>query len=1250
MKRIEKFTIAAVLLVACSLSVTAATSRPAKVRRVLSHVVSDEQFVPGTRASIRIVTHGLTGLLSSRPLAGARVMVSLQAGKRKRTLFSGKSDSDGVTRARFDVPDWPEGSYQMVVDTRAQAGSNRVTHAVALKRNGRILLVTDKPIYQPGQLVHMRLLALNAYDLKPLAREKVLFEVQDPKGNKVFKKRLKTSAYGVSACDFQLASEINMGNYQVTASCENQQLAEATQKTLVVKKYVLPKFKVQTETDQAFYLPRQTIKGKIQSDYFFGKPVAGAQVEVKASTFDVEFKEFAALKGQTDENGHWEFELKLPDYFVGQPVQKGDAVVKLEVKVTDSAKHTEKGVKTVPVAEAPIRLDAVPEGGRIVAGVQNMIYLVASYPDGSPAEAEVVMLRDGKQLGKVKTDSTGLGALPVTPRADELGFDAGQPHGSFGRDRRRFGRRRPQPVARPNRSLVLSFSAQDSKGARCQVTKSFSTRSAKDRVLLRTDKAIYKSGDAIQVTVLTSDVGGTCFLDLIKNRQTILTRSLPVAKGKGSVRLPLGSDIFGSLELSAYKILGNGEIMRDTRVLYVQPRRQLRIDVTQNKKVYRPGEEALIKFRVQDTQGRAVTAGMGVIIVDEAVYALQEIRPGLEKVYFTLERELTNPKYQIEFGPSASLATLVKTERLQMQKQRVAKVLLAKAQPLGKPAAWPNPLSGWLTSSRSKAQRDLGAIQQALYSFIRSQPVGRLTPGGGWVYKRNLVKRMIETKALPAGNSRGPFGDPYTPEEIESLWPHLAAAVLLPPQELERLRSLRIAIYRRLLEQSQDFADLESGTLAKSVEKAFDEVMVGGHSPATNVTGRKFRWADVEKLPAFRAADFAAEINQFRARRVYRALSSYSEQARPWSTWMQGRLDKKANAFELPDNVLERLIVLVLAREKDTRDVWGHAFVLKKMKAPRARAFFDYRLRFYELVSAGPDGKVGTSDDISFEYPAGDVGCETLAQAFGGQAYCNLRETPALKGLPPPPPMKKGARRFEKMARMEERTMARPTAAGAPMPEATMEMDKEMREVEAPGGSAGSGPAAPKKRAVRVRNFFPETLLFAPLLKTTNTGNVSLKVPLADSITTWRMTVSANAAAGGLGSTSHAVRVFQDFFVDLDLPVALTQNDELSIPVVVYNYLKTPQRVRLELESGDWFTLSGSPIQEIALEPNEVSSTYYRIKVLGLGDKTLQVRADGSNMSDAIRRQIEVLPDGKEMNVVANGRLEGALEKTIDIP
>ena len=58
--------------------------------------------------------------------------------------------------------------------------------------------------------------------------------------------------------------------------------------------------------DKRFYLPKETIKADLQSDYFFGKPVAGAKVKVTASTFDVAFKDFQTVDGKTDAQGHVE--------------------------------------------------------------------------------------------------------------------------------------------------------------------------------------------------------------------------------------------------------------------------------------------------------------------------------------------------------------------------------------------------------------------------------------------------------------------------------------------------------------------------------------------------------------------------------------------------------------------------------------------------------------------------------------------------------------------------------------------------------------------------------------------------------------------------------------------------------------------------------------------------------------------------------------------------------------------------------
>ncbi len=51
-------------------------------------------------------------------------------------------------------------------------------------------------------------------------------------------------------------------------------------------------------------------------------------------------------------------------------------------------------------------------------------------------------------------------------------------------------------------------------------------------------------------------------------------------------------------------------------------------------------------------------------MADEAVYALQEVRPGLEKVFFTLQQELLKPQAQAVYKPNQTLDTLVREPEL----------------------------------------------------------------------------------------------------------------------------------------------------------------------------------------------------------------------------------------------------------------------------------------------------------------------------------------------------------------------------------------------------------------------------------------------------------------------------------------------------------------------------------------------------------------------------------------------------------
>ena len=196
------------------------------------------------------------------------------------------------------------------------------------------------------------------------------------------------------------------------------------------------------------------------------------------------------------------------------------------------------------------------------------------------------------------------------------------------------------------------------------------------------------------------------------------------------------------------------------------------------------------------------------------------------------------------------------------------------------------------------------------------------------------------------------------------------------------------------------------------------------------------------------------------------------------------------------------------------------------------------------------------------------------------------------------------------------------------------------------------GAKSPPQNAepIRVREWFPETLLWRPELITDDQGEATLEVDLADSITTWRLSAAAITAGGQLGADQASIRVFQPFFVDLNLPVALTRGDEVAVPVVVYNYLDKPQTVELTLAGAAWFKLLGEPAQKIELAAGEVRSVDFRIRAEKAGRFQFEVSARGSGLSNAVKRPIEIVPDGKPVEHVSNGTLHEPAEVACEVP
>ena len=369
------------------------------------------------------------------------------------------TDDQGVGQPHFRVPDWKDGTYDIHVTARPGGHTQSIVRSVQLAHSWKIMVTSDRPIYQPGDTIHVRGLALHSLDLKPVVGQTAIFSISDPRGNIVFKQKQVTSRFGIGAADCPLAREIREGTY--TIEC---QLGEIRSKLAVeVKKYVLPKFKVEVTADKSFYFPGQRIGGTVKASYFFGKPVsdAGVLLALRGTQGKVGMEEVLTL--HTNAEGDVSFVFpQLPTTILGE--DESERSLDLVVTVTDSA--GQKQTRTVPilVTGQPLRIDVIPEAGTLVANLPNRVYFYVHRADGLPVRARINISGPDKEI---TTNDLGVASYEVNP-TDEL--------------------------------VVWTVRASDDEGHEAIRKVTLEPGKATDDFLFRTDHAVYAGGDTINLS------------------------------------------------------------------------------------------------------------------------------------------------------------------------------------------------------------------------------------------------------------------------------------------------------------------------------------------------------------------------------------------------------------------------------------------------------------------------------------------------------------------------------------------------------------------------------------------------------------------------------------------------------------------------------------------------------------------------------------------------------------------------------
>ena len=137
-------------------------------------------------------------------------------------------------------------------------------------------------------------------------------------------------------------------------------------------------------------------------------------------------------------------------------------------------------------------------------------------------------------------------------------------------------------------------------------------------------------------------------------------------------------------------------------------------------------------------------------------------------------------------------------------------------------------------------------------------------------------------------------------------------------------------------------------------------------------------------------------------------------------------------------------------------------------------------------------------------------------------------------------------------------------------------------------------PAPTQAMTPRLREYFPETLLWQPELLTDSQGRARLKFPLADNITTWKLSAIASTESGETGTVEKDIRAFQPFFVEHDPPKFLTAGDEIALPVVMRNYLDRSLAMTTVLKPETWFTPLSPSSVKTAIAPHDNKTEIFK--------------------------------------------------------
>src|SRR5205823_8566322 len=118
---------------------------------------------------------------------------------------------------------------------------------------------------------------------------------------------------------------------------------------------------------------------------------------------------------------------------------------------------------------------------------------------------------------------------------------------------------------------------------------------------------------------------------------------------------------------------------------------------------------------------------------------------------------------------------------------------------------------------------------------------------------------------------------------------------------------------------------------------------------------------------------------------------------------------------------------------------------------------------------------------------------------------------------------------------------------------------------------------------------------------------------------------------GQIRTVEKDIKAIQPFFVEHDPPRILTECDQISLQLVVRNYLDQAQTVNLEIKPESWYALLVPTTRSVNVAAGDATRGTFDFRAnAAVKDGKQRITANGADANDAIEKPVTVHPDGEE--------------------